>query len=130
MGRELRKVPSNWEHPRTKDGFQPLFDESYKEASKKWKQEFLEWEKNPESDCEYWEWDGNPPDPKYYRPDWPEEIRTHYQMYETCSEGTPISPVMDNIDDLAKWLTDNNASVFGNMTTTYEKWLEICENPP
>lgn len=44
-------------------------------------------------------------------------------MYETCSEGTPISPVMADPDVLAHWLADNKASAFGSMTATYEQWL-------
>jgi len=46
-------------------------------------------------------------------------------MYETCTEGTPISPVMDSLETLARWLADNGASAFGEMTATYEQWLKI-----
>jgi hypothetical protein len=56
-------------------------------------------------------------------PDWPKEQRTHYQMYETTTEGTPISPVMDSPESLARWLVDNNAASFGPCTATYEQWL-------
>jgi len=47
-------------------------------------------------------------------------------MYETCSEGTPISPVMETPEQLARWLVDNKASFFGTMTAPYDRWLEIC----
>jgi hypothetical protein len=60
-------------------------------------------------------------------PDWPAEKRTHYQMYETCTEGTPISPVMETPEALAQWLVDNEASSFANMTATYEQWLTVCK---
>ncbi len=52
---------------------------------------------------------------------------THIMMYETCTEGTPISPAFETPEDLARWLTDNNASAFGSMTATYEQWLSTCE---
>ena len=44
-------------------------------------------------------------------------------MYEDTSEGTPISPIFENAEDLAHWLADNKASAFGGMTATYEEWL-------
>jgi len=56
-------------------------------------------------------------------PYWSEAVRTHYQMYETTSEGTPISPVMETPEALARWLADNNASAFADMGATYDQWL-------
>ena len=131
MGREVRKVPENWEHPKNDNGrYQPMFDESYKENADEWLKNCILWSKgeHPDQDektrCKYfWEWGGGPPDEQYYRPHWKEEERTHIQMYETCSEGTPISPVIKTPEELARWLTDNNASAFGGMTATYEQWL-------
>lgn len=33
MGREIRRVPKNWKHPRLEDGrYQPMFDQNYEEA--------------------------------------------------------------------------------------------------
>ena len=71
------------------------------------------------------EWHGEKGEPTDYMPDWPAEERTHYQMYETCSEGTPISPVMETPEALAQWLADNEASAFGSMTASYESWLAV-----
>ena len=51
--------------------------------------------------------------------------RYGWQMWETTSEGSPLSPVCDTSEDLAKWLTDNGASAFGGMTATYEQWLAM-----
>lgn len=73
------------------------------------------------------EWEGDRPDPDDYMPDWPEAERTHYQMYETCSEGTPISPVTDSPEKLACWLADHGASAFAGMTATYEQWLAMID---
>lgn len=57
-------------------------------------------------------------------PQWPEEERTHWQMYETVTEGTPISPVCDSPESLARWLADNKAPL-AFQTTTYENWLKM-----
>ena len=51
-----------------------------------------------------------------------------WQMWETTSEGSPISPVFAAPEELARWLADNGASTFGSDTTTYEKWLGMIEN--
>jgi len=58
-------------------------------------------------------------------PTWTPEEATHYQMYETCSEGTPISPPCATVEELARWLADNKASACGSMTATYEQWLAM-----
>lgn len=50
---------------------------------------------------------------------------THYQMYETATEGTPISPVFDTPEALAAWLTDKRISLFADLKGTYAQWLEI-----
>ena len=52
-----------------------------------------------------------------------------YQLWETTSEGSPTSPAFEDPKELARWLTDNNASTFGYMTTTYEKWLAFIMGP-
>jgi hypothetical protein len=114
-----------------------LYDEPFSLAAKRWKEGLLAWEDgyNSSFDClrteedpgEYWEYEGDPPDRAYYRPDWPEETRTHYQMYETTSEGTPISPVMQTPEALAQWLVENGASAFAGETATYEAWLRVAK---
>ncbi len=144
MGREVRRVPKGWKHPRDDSGqYIPLYDKNFPEAASKWKAEFAQWENGfrkrfyPEEGwepregdqltMEFWEWNGDPPDREFYRPDWPEESRTHYQMYESTTEGTPISPVFDTPERLARWLADNKASAFADMTATYEEWLRVCQ---
>jgi len=51
-----------------------------------------------------------------------------WQMWENTSEGSPISPVFDTPEELARWLADNKASAFGDMTATYEQWLRTIES--
>lgn len=46
-----------------------------------------------------------------------------FQMWETTSEGSPISPVFATPELLASWLATNGASAFGSEGATYEQWL-------
>lgn len=50
-----------------------------------------------------------------------------WQMWETVSEGSPISPVCDSPESLARWLADNKASSFGRHTSTYDEWLAMIK---
>lgn len=48
-----------------------------------------------------------------------------WQMWETTSEGSPISPVFATPEELARWLAKTGASTFGDQTTTYDRWLAM-----
>lgn len=48
-----------------------------------------------------------------------------YQMWETVSEGSPISPPFAMPEELARWLTETGASAGGSRTATYEQWLNL-----
>jgi len=114
MGREIRRVPQDWVHPTqpcshrptcSEPCLHPLYDKSYREEREEWLAGLKSWLKGThEPDEDYWEYEGNPPEREYYRPDWPEESRTHLQIYETVSEGTPVSPVFAMKDELVAWL--------------------------
>lgn len=147
MSREVRRVPPDWQHPERQDGrdggYQPMFDETFDEALNEWLAELWWWKRGvyvytwdtdsavaephdrPRTTAAYVERVGGPPQPEFCRPDWPKESRTHWQMYETTSEGTPISPPCATPEELARWLTDNRASTFGNDTATYDQWLAM-----
>jgi hypothetical protein len=56
-------------------------------------------------------------------------VRNHLQMYETTTEGTPMSPVFAKAEELAQWLADHEVSVFGDILATKEQWLRIIEDP-
>jgi hypothetical protein len=137
MGRECRRVRPGWTAPKNDTGHkQPQYDKPYRDAVAEWKAEYEAWERGerpsyfkPESypdGIEFWDYNGMPPDKSYYRPDWKDEERTHYQMYETCTEGTPISPAFATPEEVARWCVDNGASAFANMTATYEQWLAVA----
>lgn len=121
MGREVRRVPPNWEHPRNGSGkYIPLMD-GYGEALEYFKRSIAE--KGLKEALDY---HGGGPVSEDYMPDWPEVERTHFQMYEDTSEGTPISPVFETPEALARWLADTGASAFASDTATYEQWLHIA----
>lgn len=142
MGREVRRVPPYWEHPKRADGqYQPMFDSSFEEELKQWQDGKSKWNEGLQTDYaggwkpieeenrhySWEEWNGDRPDPRYYMPVWPAELRTHYQMYECTTEGTPISPIFETPEELARWLADNEVSSFAGRIATYEQWLRIAE---
>jgi hypothetical protein len=50
-----------------------------------------------------------------------------WQMWETTTEGSPISPVFATPEELAKWLADSEASAMGSQGATYEQWLAMIK---
>ena len=136
MGREIRRVPQGWEHPRQEckhspwnggceeskrsDGkcYRPVYDRDFETAATEWLAENAKWESGEDSDRAkweaeegmrkfYWEWTSTPPEREYYRPKWTDEERTCLQMYETVSEGSPVSPVFETADGLIDYLVNN-----------------------
>jgi hypothetical protein len=47
-----------------------------------------------------------------------------WQLWETTSEGSPISPVCASAEDLARWCAAN-AFIFASERLTYEEWLAM-----
>ncbi|MDJ0513004.1 MAG: hypothetical protein QNJ62_06140 [Methyloceanibacter sp.] len=145
MGRQVRMVPKDWQHPKNAAGYYiPLIEGSYAadvarwdEGKRQWDMGFREsWEsqleityvpRKPDEDCSYEEWDGERPVEANYMPVFEPGTATHLMMYEDTSEGTPISPAFETAEELARWLTDNKASAFGDMTASYEQWLATAK---
>jgi hypothetical protein len=123
MGREIRRVPADWEHPkvtkfnpfrmREEESFQPLNDRPFVEAAREWMDAAIAWDNGTDPDCAehkaahpfYWQWSNLPPDPAYYRPEWTSEP-LHYQVYETVSEGTPVTPHFATKAELIDYLVE------------------------
>lgn len=96
--------------------FIPLHDQSFQEACEEWETYLLQWiagiypdrpedmERTAEA---FEEWHGPRPAERHalstFRPDF-ETAPTCWQVYESVTEGTPISPVFDSINDLYRWL--------------------------
>lgn len=50
-----------------------------------------------------------------------------YQLWETTSEGSPISPVFENLDDLCVWCSDNT-TIFANYKLSPSEWKECISD--
>jgi len=136
MGREVRMVPKNWEHPKDKSGnYIALFDSDFEECADNWDKEYSKWNRgiypvyaNEESKkMGYEEFEGERPDKNDYMPSFLDGTKNYYMMYETTTEGKPISPAFETPEELARWLYDNKASAFGDSTASYEGWLRVAE---
>ena len=124
MGREVRRVPADWQHPKNEfDRYNPLYPGERYQANATG---FME-KANAEGLQEAIDWYGQAPDQNDYMPNWPASERTHYMMYEDTSEGTPISPAFATPEELARWLADTGASSFGKDTASYEGWLRVAK---
>jgi len=125
MGREIRYVPKDWKHPEKDPGDSiPLLNGSYSKRVAEWDKAAATW---TDEDLSYAEYSGERPSKEDYMPDWPDSEQTHMQMYETCTEGTPISPIFsrDEPEELAHWLADNNVSAFAFQGATYKEWFSM-----
>lgn len=98
MGWKIRRVSANWEHPKDAQGnYIPMF-EPFRYSADDFEDGLQDgWLINEL--------------PNYglgIMPQWPEHEWTHEQLYETFSEGTPVSPVMETRDQIARWLEAND----------------------
>ena len=118
MGREIRRVPEGWEHPRDERGnYKPLYDQAYEDACKEWKEGYAQWERGEhpyQSDSEFWDGWTSPPNEDYYRST-PSGTQfngepTHYQIYQTVSEGSPVSPKFVSLEQLVDWLVEQGTA--------------------
>jgi hypothetical protein len=123
MGREIRMVPANWEHPKRnkevypyKDGYEPMFERNFEDRFKEWLDDFDKYRASgfSEREKEYYpnglaDWlqdEGSPPDPKTFA-NYKRDECTWVQMYETVSEGTPVSPAYATKEELIAYLAEN-----------------------
>jgi hypothetical protein len=118
MGRELRRVVPNWEHPKEtkydyvrqtyKEIYSVIHDWAFEPTMDDWIDEYKSWRNGEYAEYktlqEFLDWIGDPPEPKYYRPNWKEGEATWFQIYETVSEGTPISPPFATKEELVDWM--------------------------
>lgn len=119
MGREIRRVPPNWKHPEQPMGprdyqypinspgmtFKSLY-QGYEKDAEEWRQGFLDWEsgKRPDNDDKYyWEYAGRCPEKDDYV-DYDGVEPTWYQLYETVSEGSPVTPPFATEQELVEYL--------------------------
>lgn len=138
MGRILKRVPLDFDYPlnTTWEGhcpsieiFQKLFGEEYpflynykhiREICKKCKKNFG---KCSES-ADYCFWHNKSNKDKWYK-EVPEG--EGYQLWETTTEGSPISPVFKTLEELCEWC-EKNATVFADTKVSKEEWFEILKS--
>lgn len=118
MGREVRRIPPNWSHPTDENGhYIPLVKYI---TNDEMEEQIAITESRLDGSQSF--------DDYFVMPDWSKEECTHFQMYETTTEGTPISPVCDSPESLAQWLADNMGDAGAGGTATYEQWLYMINN--
>lgn len=66
------------------------------------------------ADCENWE----PTEPP---------VGAGFQLWETTSEGSPVSPVFSTIEALCEWCADN-ATTFGSHKASADKWRQMLDD--
>jgi len=71
-----------------------------------------------------WDWDNG--DPPGYDPPTGEG----WQLWETVSEGSPLTPVCATAEELARYCADplHGVTIFASDTCSYEKWLHMFLN--
>ena len=125
MGREIRMVPPNWEHPKSEcthwpkcnesfDHYQPMYDDEFNSKAEEWLKNCIDWMNGTHENAKkykdeypyFWMYGGEPPDAKYYRA-YKDEEATWFQMYETVSEGTPLTPPFKTKEELIDYLVEN-----------------------
>ena len=50
-----------------------------------------------------------------------------YQLWSTTSEGHPMSPVFPTLDELCEWC-EENATVFADAKASKERWKQMLSN--
>ena len=55
------------------------------------------------------------------------QIGDGYQLWSTTSEGCPISPVFDTLEDLCTW-AEGNATTFASFKATAAEWRKMLED--
>lgn len=127
MGREIRRVPPNWIHPKndycrhrpTCDPvcYKPLYGRYYQEVAREWLDGCIAWNNGTHEEListprlqkeypYYWEWHGRSPDPDDYVP-YKKNQATWFQVYETVSEGTPVTPPFKTKKEIIEYLIKN-----------------------
>jgi hypothetical protein len=149
MGREIRRVPADWRHPHDAAGKPiPLHAADFARIAAAWDCGQAKWERGfiathstlpgvpawrPRDEFvrarDYLEHAGPRPRDDCFMPAWPDEQRTWWQMYETVTAGTPISPPRDSAKALARWLADHHASAGPDILATEKEWLAMITGP-
>ena len=137
MGRELKRVPKDFDYQIGKvwRGYIPdikVFQEHFGE-----KYPYLNDCNNTSEVCKKCDQNGHRCDVEserclWYHPTnrekWYKEVPKGegYQLWNTTSEGSPISPVFETLDELCEW-AETNATTFAYFTATKEQWKKMLD---
>ena len=112
MGRELKRVPLDFDWPLHKIWYGYLINQCF--------------DGNDCDDCKHYAKLKNLKFKDYGCPDFEFDPPKGdgYQLWETTSEGSPISPVFKTIEALAKYC-EKECTVYGSDKLSYDEWLEI-----
>lgn len=156
-GREVYRVPLDYKHPTCReqaerfgasrgpsdDSLHPLYLRTYDEAIREWwddreawqRGERPEWLEERDGDpYTFEEYDGGPPDPALYLrhplPPESEECPYGIQLWQTVSEGTPISPVFEDSAvgrrEMAEHMAmTDTSSILSHLDS--DGWLQIID---
>ena len=124
MGRELRRVPLNFDYPIGKVWYgyylTPSFCHDQYSAGCDGCKEFARIKGIEISDH------GCPNFEKFFnvKLDIEPPEGEGYQLWETTSEGSPSSPVFKTLDELCEWC-EENATTFAHFKATKEEWKSM-----
>ncbi len=114
----VRRVPLDWQHPIDEDGdLIPLYGVSLAQAHEAI--ESLK-ERYPEEDFDAIYEDLSEED---CFPEWPADAVMGHCLYEIVTEGRPVSPVYETLDELTEWVRLN----FKDEVLTHDdaaEWIE------
>jgi len=143
MGREIRRVPPNWQHPKKMFAsgmdYVSMHDQTFEQACATWDEGKRKWDAGEDPDRKqydhendpYEDWAGErPDDPEYYRP-WKDEEATWFQLWQTVSEGSPVSPPFATLEELAQHLAkhgDDWDQQRGNAPWGIERARRFCKS--
>lgn len=132
MGRELRRVPLGFDWPIGKAWWGFVMDSvpcqtcggsgnASQEVTNGFKLHDGTWHTYKSNYCPTCEGEGTVT-PKVNIPEGP-----GYQLWETVSEGSPVSPTFATPEELANWLAQNDTSITKGVD--YDGWLRFINGP-
>lgn len=132
LTREVRRVPLAWQHPRNERGHHVPLLSDFGARFEEWVTEKAKWDAGERPDycspenrsLSYEEWDGPQPDHRNYMPTFPAGLPMAVCMYETTTEGTPISGVFPDSDEGRRALAESLAK-YGVDGLSVEQWAQI-----
>lgn len=128
MSRKIRRVPANWQHPTYRtmrwgkgeiETWRPLLDRDFAKEAAEWDSEKAEWDSGTHAakakypNMSYEDYAGERPDAQWYVPYDLSGDLPWWQMYETVTEGTPVTPAFATADELIDFLVEHGQQYEG-----------------